>query len=133
MLFFFNHFNVMTRIPNFSNAKPFLRDYLITALDIAFVEQNQQQLPFYSAVCTLIYLVFNTQANKHLAIKSMPNPVLRLAFLISIPHLADSLAIYTAVPTIPSNCIQIAHLILLMPHVFFINFGTINLTKRGAC
>ena len=32
----------------------------VTAADIALVKQKQQRLPFCSAVCTLLYLAYNT-------------------------------------------------------------------------
>jgi hypothetical protein len=35
----------------------------ITDQDIALVDQKQQRLPFRSAVCTLLYLAYNTQAD----------------------------------------------------------------------
>ena len=49
---------------------PFPPDYTfskdnrpVTASDIALVNQKQQRLPFRSAVCTLLYLAYNTRAD----------------------------------------------------------------------
>ncbi|KAI2514026.1 hypothetical protein MHU86_410 [Fragilaria crotonensis] len=49
---------------------PFPPDYTfskdnrpVTASDVTLVEQKQQRLPFRSAVCTLLYLAYNTRAD----------------------------------------------------------------------
>ncbi|KAI2507460.1 hypothetical protein MHU86_6952 [Fragilaria crotonensis] len=49
---------------------PFPPDYTfskdnrpVTASDLTLVEQKQQRLPFRSAVCTLLYLAYNTRAD----------------------------------------------------------------------
>ncbi|KAI2491797.1 hypothetical protein MHU86_22765 [Fragilaria crotonensis] len=65
--------NTLQRYDPNSNSRtryPFPPDYTfskdnrpVTASDVTLVEQKQQRLPFRSAVCTLLYLAYNTRAD----------------------------------------------------------------------
>ncbi|KAI2501282.1 hypothetical protein MHU86_13145 [Fragilaria crotonensis] len=78
---------------------PFPPDYTfskdnrpVTASDVTLVDQKQQRLPFRSAVCTLLYLAYNTRADILFAVCKLAKACISLAYLILSPILAHRLS-----------------------------------------